>query len=355
MHATSILSPHRPVRNGTCVKAGMTNPCWMILWHRYIDWRHTGEPIQLHSGVWASKTMTSPIYPPQGGSSEVWSIKLSPEIKRLLAPFSRGGRRARSPYAFRSCCILFDIINMDQGVPRCTETHSPPKGNISRSNTDMIYADFNTWLCAKLHEKVHNFLQVFGGSSEIFKSCSTLTVCVCMWSQSKREYCLCAFSFAGTNWINGYASPQMYYLTPHKWSHIPMQAWSRSTGLYYIHFDSLAGAQEVKKVPHVWIKIGLYIPMGLSECYRFQKHWTYISDIPTQSSPTTTTTITPSVWHIYTVGIWWKLYSSRLCCVFDRKVLIGNANHRTCLSRKERSGWSRVILSGTKSSKCSFE
>lgn len=55
------------------------------------DLRRTGETIQLHSGVRASKTMTSPIYPPQGGSSEVRSIKLSPEIKRLLTRLSHRG------------------------------------------------------------------------------------------------------------------------------------------------------------------------------------------------------------------------------------------------------------------------
>lgn len=120
--------------------------------------------------VWASKTMTSPIYPPQGGFSEVWHIKLSPEIKQLLAQFSHGGRWAHSPYVFQSCCILFDIINMDQGVLCSSQTHSSPKGNISLGNTDMIYADFNTWLCAILHVRGHNFLQVLG-SAEIFKGC----------------------------------------------------------------------------------------------------------------------------------------------------------------------------------------
>ncbi len=32
-----------------------------------------------------------------------------------------------------------------------------------------------------------------------------------------------------------------------------------------------------KKVPHVWTKIGLYIPMGPAECFRFPKHWTSFS------------------------------------------------------------------------------
>lgn len=95
--------------------------------------------------VWASKTMTRPIYPPQGGFSEVWHIKLSPAIKQLLAQFIHEGRWAHSLYVFQSCCILFDIINMDQGVVCSSPTHSAPKGNISLDNTDMINADFYVW------------------------------------------------------------------------------------------------------------------------------------------------------------------------------------------------------------------
>ena len=134
--------------------------------------------------------MTSPIYPPQGGSSEVCRIKLSPEIKRLLAPFSRGGRRARSPYVFQSCCILFDIINMDQGVLRSSQTHSPPRGNISLTNTDMIYADFNTWLCAILQVRGHSFLQVLG-STETFKGCCVMSEMQCAHAGVCIHVCVC--------------------------------------------------------------------------------------------------------------------------------------------------------------------
>lgn len=90
--------------------------------------------------------MTSPIYPPQGGFSKVWHIKLSPEIKQLLTQFSHGGSCARSPYVFRLGCILFDIINMDQGVLCSSQKHSYPKSNIfSLVNTEMIYAEFNMY------------------------------------------------------------------------------------------------------------------------------------------------------------------------------------------------------------------
>lgn len=150
--------------------------------------------------------MTSPIYPPQGGSSEVCRIKLSPEIKRLLAQFSHGRRCAHSPYVFQSCCILFDIINMDQGVLRSSQTHSPPKGNISLSNTDMIYADFNTWLCGILHARGHIFVFVLGSYLKrwcfVMQECTCAHAgvymciqCVCIWSQSKREHRLGVYSF----------------------------------------------------------------------------------------------------------------------------------------------------------------
>lgn len=122
--------------------------------------------------------MTSPIYPPQGGFSEVWRIKLSPEIKRLLAQFSHGGSCARSPYVFQSCCILFDIISVDQGILHSSQTYSPPKGNISLTNTDMIYADFST--CEILHKREHNFLQVLKMWGKRVQYTMRMLVCVCV-------------------------------------------------------------------------------------------------------------------------------------------------------------------------------
>lgn len=123
--------------------------------------------------------MTSPIYPPQGGSSEVWRIKLSPEIKWILAQFSHGGRCTHSPYAFQPCSILFDIISVDQGVLRSTQTHSPPKGNRSLSNTDMIYADFNTWLCAILHVRGYNFYRFLEAA---------------VWCVHVQHICMCVYA-----------------------------------------------------------------------------------------------------------------------------------------------------------------
>lgn len=179
-----FLTSFTPIRNGYIYAATLKDfpfcvallICWKVMehawkpeWQIHAVWfcstvtltRGTqGERIQLHGGVWASKTMTSPIYPPQGGSREVWRIKLSPEIKRLLAHCCHGGSCANSPYIFQSCCILFDIISVDQGVVHSSQTHSPPKGNISLPNTDMIYADFKTWLCAILQVRRHSFLQV---------------------------------------------------------------------------------------------------------------------------------------------------------------------------------------------------
>lgn len=149
--------------------------------------------------VWAGKTMTSPIYPPQGGFSEVWHIKLSPEIKKLLAQLNHGRRCARSPYIFQSWCILFDIINMDQWVLCCSQTHSLPKGNISPGNTDVIYADFNTWLRAISHVMGNPILQVWE-SAEIFKWFSVKlqhtqsAVYIVCASQSMREYSLRVYS-----------------------------------------------------------------------------------------------------------------------------------------------------------------
>lgn len=121
--------------------------------------------------VWAGKTMTSPIYPPQGGFSEVWHIKLSPEIKKLLAQLNHGRRCAPSPYIFQSWCILFDIINMDQWVLCSSQTHSPPKGNISPGNTDVMYADFNTCR-VQYHMLWENPILQVWESAEIFKWCS---------------------------------------------------------------------------------------------------------------------------------------------------------------------------------------
>lgn len=146
--------------------------------------------------------MTSPIYPPQGGSSEVWRIKLSPEIKWLLAQFSRGGRCAHSPYVFQSCCILFDIINVDQGVLRSTQTHSPPKGNISLNNTDVINADFHT--CAMCNIACEGTQLSTGFYLNGFVWCKSVQcvhagVCICVytvctWSQSKRDHCQGVYS-----------------------------------------------------------------------------------------------------------------------------------------------------------------
>lgn len=180
--------------------------------------------------------MTSPIYPPQGGSSEVWRIKLSPEIKRILAQFSHGGRCAHSPYAFQSCSILFDIINLDQGVLRSTQTHSPPKGNISLSNTDMIYADFNTWLCAILHVREHNFYRFWEALRYLKTAVWCVYTCVytvCIYSPSEWEYCLGVYSVLPKQTVSEAGPMAMLHLRcitlPTRVAWFPNAGWSGST------------------------------------------------------------------------------------------------------------------------------
>lgn len=210
--------------------------------------------------------MTSPIYPPQGGSSKVWRIKLSPKIKRLLAQYSHEGTCTHSPYVFQSCCTLFDIINIDQGILRGTQTDSPPMGNISLSNTDMIYADFNTWLYEIPYSmwretlfyscwKARKYRKSAGWCESVQYAYSGISVCsVYVVTIQKRILPRGVFAEANCvrSWPRGYASPQMHHLHPHKLPHIPKWAWSGTIQFFcsalvqFIHFHTLAGTQKQK-------------------------------------------------------------------------------------------------------------
>lgn len=158
---------------------------------------------------------------------------------------------------------------MDQGVLRSTQTHSPPKGNISLSNTDMIYADFTTWLCAIFYIRVAFFFLFFVQvltNSEIFKGhymstqCGNSHVDVCIFTIQGRPFHKCIFSFAETNCkrgrfgvllhLRGISSPTQVASFPS--ASVDLE---HTIVLHCIHFYCVAGTGEAleneKKVPHV--------------------------------------------------------------------------------------------------------
>lgn len=155
-------------------------------------------------------------------------------------------------------------------------------------------------------------------------------------------------------------------LLPHKLPHIPKRARSEGLQLYcnalghFIYFHSLAGTQEAlenwKKVSRVWTKLGLYIPMGLAECYWFPKHWTYFS----WKSQSKCSAIPPAplILTYMQSEVEPKLFQCvEYLTAKGLEGLIGNVNRGICFGGETGGGWrwSGVILSGTKSSKCSFE
>lgn len=114
-----------------------------------------------------------------------------------------------------------------------------------------------------------------------------MCVCVCAWSQSKREYCLGVYSVLLRQTVSGAGPVAMLHfrcitLLTHvasypnagcKWEHtIGLQCAWRLDAFPQFGRDS---RNLGKWVPHVWIEIWLYIPMGLTECFGSPRNWTF--------------------------------------------------------------------------------
>lgn len=117
---------------------------------------------------------------------------------------------------------------------------------------------------------------------------------VCLWSQSKKVYCLGVYSVLQRQTVSEADPGAMLH---HKCITLPTQVasypklglkWEHTillqcTCTFYTFPQFGRGSRSLgrwkKKVPHVWTKIGLYIPMWLPECYRFPKHWTCFSEM----------------------------------------------------------------------------
>lgn len=112
---------------------------------------------------------------------------------------------------------------------------------------------------------------------------------ICIWSQSKTEYCLevyCVLLSFTVSEAGSVALLHLRYVTfptqvasyPNadwKWEHtIVLQCICTRYTFPQFGWDSWR-LGKWKKVPHVWTKTGLYIAMELPECYIFPKHWTY--------------------------------------------------------------------------------
>lgn len=120
---------------------------------------------------------------------------------------------------------------------------------------------------------------------------------MCVYSQSKNDYSISAFSallkrtvredeseFCFTSeckrGLGAYNSFTLYTFLLCGWDWRSFGKWEKSSTC----------------LNQVWT--GLYIPMWLPECYRFPKHWTYFSETSLQKMLHRPI---PSVWHICTV------------------------------------------------------